>query len=191
MTSSSCLWNCAPGSMRTRPTPWHDVRPAPGMAARDAARHALERLWGAGLRWRVARVAVGGHGMMIDRAAATGLLGVTNAFALLRLMPMEVLRRLRLVVRPDTVPRWHCDLSRAAMRSSQPKRPGRPRSVRSVRALVLRLARENRCWGCSACTPPASPRTRPQLGHPASPQSNCRPRPVHGLAAPPPSLPGP
>src|SRR5690349_23497869 len=30
---------------------------------------------------------------------------------------------------------------------SRPKSPGRPRTVRSIRRLVLRLARENPCWG--------------------------------------------
>ena len=46
-----------------------------------------------------------------------------------RLRP-EVLRRLRLLVRPDTVLRWHRDLiaGRHAARS-RPKRPGRPRTV--------------------------------------------------------------
>src|SRR4051812_48406489 len=68
--------------------------------------------------------------------------------ALLRRLPRQTLRRMRLLVRPDTVLRWHRDLiaSRHAARS-RPKRPGRPRTVRSVRALVLRLARENPAWG--------------------------------------------
>jgi transposase InsO family protein len=59
-----------------------------------------------------------------------------------------VVRRLRLLVRPDTVLRWHRDLiaRRHAVRSI-PKRAGRPRTVRSVRALVLRLVRENPSWG--------------------------------------------
>ncbi|MDW6063978.1 integrase core domain-containing protein [Streptomyces sp. FXJ1.4098] len=68
--------------------------------------------------------------------------------ALLHRLPLPVLRRVRLLVRPDTVVRWHRDLARrrhAAL--SRPKRPGRPRTVRSVRILVLRLARENPNWG--------------------------------------------
>jgi putative transposase len=68
--------------------------------------------------------------------------------ALLHRLPRQTLRRLRLLVRPDTVLRWHRDLiaSRHAVRS-RPKRPGRRRTVVSIRALVLRLARENPGWG--------------------------------------------
>jgi putative transposase len=45
--------------------------------------------------------------------------------ALLHRLPQQTLRRLRLLVRPDTVLRWHRDLiaSRHAVRS-RPKRPG-------------------------------------------------------------------
>ena len=68
--------------------------------------------------------------------------------ALLHRLPRDVLRRLRLLVRPDTVLRWHRDLvARRHAAQSRPKRPGRPRTVRSIRALVLRLARENPSWG--------------------------------------------
>jgi transposase len=68
--------------------------------------------------------------------------------ALLHRLPRDVLRRVRLLVRPDTVLRWHRDLvARRHAHPSRPKRPGRPRTVRSVRALVLRLARENPSWG--------------------------------------------
>ena len=59
-----------------------------------------------------------------------------------------MLARFRLLIRPDTVLRWHRDLivRRHAARS-RPRRPGRPRTVRSIRLLVLRLARENPGWG--------------------------------------------
>jgi putative transposase len=68
--------------------------------------------------------------------------------ALLHRLPPVVLRRVRLLVRPDTVLRWHRDLlARRHAYLSRPKRPGRPPTVRSVRALVLRLARENPSWG--------------------------------------------
>lgn len=68
--------------------------------------------------------------------------------ALLNRLPRGVLRRMRLLVRPDTVLRWHRDLiaGRHAARS-KPKRLGRPPTVRSVRLLVLRLVRENPGWG--------------------------------------------
>ncbi|MEU5272969.1 integrase, partial [Streptomyces hygroscopicus] len=68
--------------------------------------------------------------------------------ALLHRLPLHVLRRLRLLVRPDTVLRWHRDLvARRHASSCRPKRPGRPRTVRSLRVLVLRLAKENPSWG--------------------------------------------
>lgn len=63
--------------------------------------------------------------------------------ALLRRLPTEVLHGVRLLVRPDTVMRWHRDLlARRRAARSRPKRSGRPRTVRSIRALILRLARE-------------------------------------------------
>jgi transposase InsO family protein len=68
--------------------------------------------------------------------------------ALLHRLPRDVLHRVRLLVRPDTVLRWHRDLlGRRHAAVSRPKRPGRPRSVHSISVLVLRLARENDSWG--------------------------------------------
>jgi putative transposase len=68
--------------------------------------------------------------------------------ALLHRLPRRTLRRLRLLVRPDTILRWHRDmLRRRHAKASRPKRPGRPRTVRFIRILVLRLAKENPSWG--------------------------------------------
>jgi transposase InsO family protein len=68
--------------------------------------------------------------------------------ALLHRLPIDALHRLRLLVRPDTVLRWHPDLlARRHAARSRPKRPGRPRTIRAIRLLVLRLARENPTWG--------------------------------------------
>jgi putative transposase len=68
--------------------------------------------------------------------------------ALLHRLPRDVLGRFRLLIRPETVLRWHRDLlARRHATRSRSKRPGRPRTVRSIRLLVLRLARENPCWG--------------------------------------------
>jgi len=68
--------------------------------------------------------------------------------ALLHRLPRDALHRIRLLVRPATVLRWHRGLlTRHHGRLSRPKRPGRPPIVRSFRVLVLRLARENSGWG--------------------------------------------
>src|SRR5689334_11458529 len=59
--------------------------------------------------------------------------------ALLHRLPRDVLGRFRLLVRPETVLRWHRDLlARHHAARSRPKHPGRPRTVRSIRLLVLR-----------------------------------------------------
>ncbi|MFE9068691.1 integrase [Streptomyces violaceusniger] len=66
--------------------------------------------------------------------------------ALLHRLPRDVLRRLRLVVRPDTVLRWHARL--VARKWTCPhRRPGRPPKPEALRQLVLRIARENPGWG--------------------------------------------
>ena len=67
--------------------------------------------------------------------------------ALLHRLSPRALGRMRLLVCPDTVLRWHRNLvsKRHAARSG-PRRPG-PRTVCSIRALVLRMVRENPAWG--------------------------------------------
>jgi transposase len=68
--------------------------------------------------------------------------------ALLHRLPRDALRSVRLLVRPETVLRWHRDL--IAYRHavlSRPQRAGRPPTIRSIRLLVLRVARENSTWG--------------------------------------------
>ncbi|MEU8324103.1 hypothetical protein AB0C33_37575 [Nonomuraea sp. NPDC048881] len=67
---------------------------------------------------------------------------------LLTSLPRAVLRRLRLVVRPDTILRWHREIVKQRhARTCRPKRRGRLPAVRSIRAPVLRLVRENPAWG--------------------------------------------
>ena len=74
-----------------------------------------------------------------DRAVLAGLL---------HHLPRDKLRRVLLLVRPDTVLRWHRNLlKRRHAATCVRKRRGRPPTVRSIRTLVLRLARENSSWG--------------------------------------------
>jgi putative transposase len=117
--------------------------------------------------------------------------------ALLHRVRRPVLQRLRLLVRPDTILRWHRDLlARRHAIVSRPRRRGRPRTLRSVRALVLRLARENGTWGyrrvhgelltlgikVAASTSgksSARPASSPARTAPARPgRSSCVPRPM-------------
>jgi transposase len=68
--------------------------------------------------------------------------------ALLAPLARVTLRRLRLLVSPDTVLRWHRGLvKRRHAQASGRRGPGRPRTVASIRRLVLRLATENPSWG--------------------------------------------
>jgi transposase len=68
--------------------------------------------------------------------------------ALLAPLSRGMLRRLRLLVSPDTVLRWHRDLVKHRhARVSVNRGPGRPRTLTSIRRLVLRLAAENPSWG--------------------------------------------
>ena len=63
---------------------------------------------------------------------------------LLAVIPKARRQALRLLVTPDTVPRWHRDIARCrrAARSKR-GRTGRPATRRNIKALVLRPAREN------------------------------------------------
>jgi transposase len=73
-----------------------------------------------------------------------------RAFLAALLVPLSrtALRRLRLLVSPDTVLRWHRDLvTHRHARASVRRGPGRPRTLASIRRLVLRLATENPSWG--------------------------------------------
>jgi transposase InsO family protein len=68
--------------------------------------------------------------------------------ALLVPLPRAALRRLRLLVSPDTVLRWHRDLIKHRhTRVSGRRGRGRPRTIASIRRLVQRLAAENPSWG--------------------------------------------
>ncbi|CAG6395306.1 integrase core domain-containing protein [Streptomyces cocklensis] len=67
---------------------------------------------------------------------------------LLHHLPTDKLRNFLLLLRPDTIMRWHRDLlKRRHAATCAPKRRGRPPTVRSIRALILRLVRENSSWG--------------------------------------------
>jgi transposase InsO family protein len=85
---------------------------------------------------------------------------------LLHHVPIDKLRHLLLLVRPDT---RHRDLfKRRHAATCRPKRRGRPPTIRSIRALVLRLARENASWGATAESTASSRRSASQSPPPPS-----------------------
>ena len=67
---------------------------------------------------------------------------------LARTLPTGRLTRMRLIVTPGTIMRWHRDIVRRRWaRMSRQGRSGRPAAHRNVRSIILRLARENESWG--------------------------------------------
>jgi hypothetical protein len=79
-----------------------------------------------------------------DRKVRSTPVDRTFLAALLSPLPRAALRRLHLLVRPDTVPRWHRDLlKRRHAKASRGPRPGRPHTMHSIRILTLRLVSEN------------------------------------------------
>jgi hypothetical protein len=84
--------------------------------------------------------------------------------ALVHRLPRQTLHKLRLLVRPDTILRWHRDLLRRHHASmSRPKHPGRPRTIRSIRH--------------DDCASPASPNTGDRLLSPKPCHDDGAPRP--------------
>src|ERR1017187_3907480 len=68
--------------------------------------------------------------------------------ALLSVIPQARSHRLRLLVTPDTIVRWHRDIIRRRWTArSAHGGSGRPATRRNIQALILRLARENPGWG--------------------------------------------
>src|ERR1019366_2441233 len=68
--------------------------------------------------------------------------------ALLSVLPKARSHRLRLLVTPDTIVRWHRDIIRRRWTArSAHGRSGRPATRRNIQALIRRLARENPAWG--------------------------------------------
>ena len=53
-----------------------------------------------------------------------------------------------MIIRPATLVRWHRQIVRHHWTFQSMRRPGRPRTAPQAEQLVLRLARENACWGC-------------------------------------------
>jgi putative transposase len=62
--------------------------------------------------------------------------------ALARMLSGSQLRRMRLIVSPRTLLRWHADLVRRRWAYTRRTR-GRPRTAPILRALVLEMARDN------------------------------------------------
>ena len=66
--------------------------------------------------------------------------------ALAKLLGRKALDSIATIVTPDTLMRWHHRLI-ALKWTYQAKRVGRPGLMKAIAALIVRMARENSCWG--------------------------------------------
>src|SRR5450755_3408346 len=103
--------------------------------------------------WKTAEILILRHQLAVlqrRRARRPKVNGADRALlaTLLSLIPKTRRHRLRLLVTPDTILRWHRDIVRRrwAARSTRGK-TGRPVTRRNIKALVRRLARANPEWG--------------------------------------------
>ena len=61
----------------------------------------------------------------------------------------QALEEVATIVKPDTILAWHRKLGAQKFDGSQQRQsPGRPKIDQDLEALVVRLAQENRSWGC-------------------------------------------
>ena len=72
---------------------------------------------------------------------------LTLLLAALRLSKRRLASAL-LIVRPDTLLRWHQEVVRRHWTFRRKRRAGRPPLTEEIQDLVVRLARENPHWGC-------------------------------------------
>jgi putative transposase len=108
---------------------------------------------GARRAWKTAEILILRHQLAVLQRQQPGRVKLNWAdrallAALLGVIPKGRRHRLRLLVTPGTMLRWHRDIVRRrwAARSMR-GRTGRPATRRNIKALVLRLARENPDWG--------------------------------------------
>ena len=64
-----------------------------------------------------------------------------------KLLGRKILAQLDTLVTPDTLLRWHRELSAQKWNHVQKRKPGRPRTKEEIVALILRMAQENSGWG--------------------------------------------
>jgi transposase len=80
------------------------------------------------------------------------------------------------VARPDTILGWYRKLIARKFDGSARRGPGRPRIKREVEQLIIRMASENRDWGCDRIAGALA-----NLGHEISDQTVGNVLPRHGL----------
>ena len=103
--------------------------------------------------WKTAEILILRHQLAIGQRRQPRRPGLDWAdrallATLVSAIPRARRQRLRLLVTPDTILRWHREIVRRrwAARSMRGKN-GRPATRQNIKALVLRLVRENPEWG--------------------------------------------
>src|SRR5215831_14387891 len=65
-----------------------------------------------------------------------------------KLLGRKVLTQIATIVTPETLLAWHRKLIARKYDGTGNRGPGRPRTMAEIEALVVRMAQENRDWGC-------------------------------------------
>src|SRR5262249_33424138 len=90
----------------------------------------------------------------------------------------RALREVSNAAQPDTIPRWYRRLVARKFHGSKSRRsPGRPRVDRRIEQLIVRMAKENSCWGYDRIVGALA-----NLGHTVSDQSVGNILRRHGVA---------
>ena len=103
--------------------------------------------------WKSAEILLLRHQLVVLQRQVDARPKITWADRALIALLLDVISKrrrggLQLIVRPETILRWHRDIVRRRWANKcRHKHPGRPRAHHTITASVLRLAKENPGWG--------------------------------------------
>src|SRR5262245_19129925 len=76
-----------------------------------------------------------------------GLMMTSVVAAKAKKLGRRLLSQFASIVTPETLLAWHRRLIAKKYDGSPFRTPGRPRTLKDIAVLIVRMAKENRCWG--------------------------------------------